>query len=71
MSVQEMIREARALSPDELKQFMRALIDLMPAETASKEHSITELRGLGAELWQGIDAQAYVNQLRSEWDDRP
>jgi hypothetical protein len=30
-----------------------------------------ELHGLGAEIWQGIDAQEYVEQLRSEWDDRP
>jgi hypothetical protein len=71
MSLQEMIQEARALSPDEIKQLMRALIDLMPAEAAPKQHSIMELRGLGAEIWQGINAQEYVNQLRSEWDDRP
>jgi len=23
---------------------------------------------MGAEVWQGIDAQDYVNRLRSEWD---
>jgi hypothetical protein len=34
-------------------------------------HSILELEGLGAEIWEGIDAQEYVDQLRSEWDDRP
>jgi hypothetical protein len=27
-------------------------------------HSILELEGLGAELWEGIDAQEYVNALR-------
>ncbi len=32
--------------------------------------SIMELHGLGAASWQGIDAQAYVNQLRDEWDAR-
>jgi hypothetical protein len=36
-----------------------------------KLHSLLELEGLGAELWEGIDAQEYVNQLRSEWDHRP
>ena len=30
-------------------------------------HSIMELRGLGAEIWKGIDAQEWVNQLRREW----
>jgi hypothetical protein len=33
-------------------------------------HSVLELVGLGAEIWEGIDAQDYVNQLRSEWDER-
>lgn len=32
--------------------------------------SILELRGLGKELWDGIDAQEYVNELRNEWPDR-
>jgi hypothetical protein len=24
--------------------------------------------GLGKEIWEGIDPQAYVNELRDEWD---
>ena len=31
-------------------------------------HSIMELHGLGKEIWEGIDPQAYVDQLRAEWD---
>jgi hypothetical protein len=34
------------------------------------KHRLTELRGLGKEIWEGIDAQEYVNQLRDEWDER-
>ena len=30
-----------------------------------------ELHGLGAEIWEGVDAQEYVNELRKEWDHRP
>ncbi len=33
--------------------------------------SLLELEGLGAEIWEGIDAQGYVTALRSEWDHRP
>ncbi len=32
--------------------------------------SITELHGLGKEIWEGIDAQNYVDQLRDEWEQR-
>jgi AbrB family looped-hinge helix DNA binding protein len=28
------------------------------------------LRGLGAEVWQGVDPVEYVRELRREWDDR-
>ena len=28
------------------------------------------LRGLGSEIWQGIDPVDYVRELRHEWDDR-
>jgi hypothetical protein len=31
------------------------------------QHSITELRGLGKEIWQGMDAQEYVEQERASW----
>jgi hypothetical protein len=33
-----------------------------------EKRSILELRGLGAEIWQGVEAQTYVNELRDEWD---
>ena len=35
-----------------------------------RQRSLLELEGLGAELWRGVDAQAYVDQLRVEGDQR-
>lgn len=32
--------------------------------------SILELRGLGKEVWKGIDAKLYIDELRDEWDAR-
>ena len=40
----------------------------VPDPIDEPEHSLLELEGLGAEIWQGIDAQQYVNELRDEWD---
>lgn len=39
-----------------------------PRLQSEKRRSILELEGLGEEIWKGIDAQDYVNQLRDEWD---
>lgn len=27
-----------------------------------------DIRGVGKEIWDGIDAQEYVNRLRDEWE---
>jgi len=74
MTVLEVLEQAKALSLKERKQLMKLLVDTLDAPAAElprPKHSILELAGLGAEMWEGIDPQEYVNQLRSEWDHRP
>jgi hypothetical protein len=43
--------------------------DLAPA--AEQTRSIMELEGLGADIWQGVEAQQYVDELRAEWERQP
>lgn len=33
------------------------------------QRSLLELKGLGAEIWDGIEAQEEVNKLRDEWEE--
>lgn len=40
-------------------------------EKPSIKHNIEELRGLGKEIWEGVDAQEYVDSLRQEWESPP
>ncbi|MCK6554062.1 hypothetical protein L6Q96_05690 [Candidatus Binatia bacterium] len=28
-----------------------------------------DLKGLGKEIWKGVDAQEYVSRLRDEWEE--
>ena len=54
-----------------LRLLARIADDLAVTDAAAdddKTLSIMGLHGLGATIWQGIDAQEYVNQLRDEWD---
>ena len=37
------------------------------AETPPTAHW-RDLHGLGSEIWEGEDAQEYVNRLRDEWE---
>jgi hypothetical protein len=70
MTLQEVIQEVQTLSIEEQKQLLKLLVDMV-TEPPTKQRSLLELRGLGKEIWEGMDAQEYINQLRSEWDHRP
>jgi hypothetical protein len=37
---------------------------------SGRRRSLLELEGLGADMWEGTDAQDYVDELRREWDRR-
>ncbi len=52
----------------QLRLLARIAQDLAADDEDSGELSIMDLHGLGAEIWQGIDAQQYVNEMRDEWD---
>ena len=40
-------------------------------EVEKPRRSLMELEGLGKEIWEGIDVQEYVNEMRDEWEHRP
>ena len=67
----EVRRLAESLTPDEQMQLIEDLFGLIRQRvtlTPKHKRSILELRGLGKEIWNGIDAQEYVNQERDSWN---
>ena len=63
------LESASALSHEEQLRLIQELTSLATAERpASRKRSILELRGLGKEIWQGIDAQEYVDSERDSWN---
>ena len=61
-NVEALIEAAKHLTPEDHESLLRALLEesTLPAD----RRRITEIRGLGKEVWQGIDAQDYVNAER-------
>ena len=63
------------LSPEHRRRLLAIItrdLTRLPDESSEvKTRSLMELEGLGAELWEGVDAQEHVNELRAEWDHRP
>lgn len=68
MTVAKVLEQVKALSPEERKELANLLIGLVDLDTTSLQRRLSELRGVGKEIWQGVDAQAYVDQMRDEWD---
>lgn len=74
MTITDILEQAQTLSVHERKELAKLLIDSLEVQPSGSveqaQHSILELAGLGADIWTGIDAQEYVNQLRDEWKHR-
>ena len=64
----------KSLLPTERLRLLELIIHDLTAQftepVEKSKRSIMELHGLGKEIWEGIDAQEYVNGLRKEWDHR-
>lgn len=64
-SYEDVLRLAENLSQDEIE---RLIGDLAKRASEHADRSILELGGLGAEIWERIDAQEYVNSERASWN---
>ncbi len=64
LTVKELIEAAKRLKPQDRERLVRALT----RDPARPMRHITELRGLGKEIWQGQDAQEYVDAERDSWE---
>lgn len=66
-------QHVQSLSEAERLRLVGQIVDGIAQERGAglSRGSILELRGKGAEVWRGVDAAAYVDELRREWDQRP
>jgi hypothetical protein len=58
------------LNETERDEIMKVLQNLKESEIEAKKAKITNLAGLGKEMWHSIDVDKYLKDLRAEWDDR-
>ena len=64
----QLLAQALKLDTAEQLRLLEELAVLLRQRLATgSRHSLLELQGLGKEIWQGIDAQEYVNQERATW----
>jgi hypothetical protein len=74
VTFENVLQEVQKWPLDERKRLISAVVDTLtipldlPAVEDDREYTLLDLEGLGKEIWEGIDAQQYVDALRSEWD---
>ncbi|HJY87280.1 MAG TPA: hypothetical protein VKE24_10630 [Candidatus Acidoferrales bacterium] len=57
------------LSPEEKLQLIEHVArDLQRKPQATLRLSWKDARGLGKEIWEGVDVDRYIDELRNEWD---
>ena len=60
----EILNRAKGqLSPEQQQRLVEELSQHAARKNGSRQHSILELEGLGAEIWEGIDPDEYVPLL--------
>jgi hypothetical protein len=72
MTLEMIIEEIRTLPVRERKRLIGMIVDTLPEETsapAPRKHNILEFEGVGADMWRGVDVQAYLDEMRNEWDN--
>ncbi len=61
----DILNRAQQLTPEEQLKLIDELAQ--HAGQVNGKRSILELKGLGKQMWQGIDADEYVRKERESW----
>jgi hypothetical protein len=65
----EVIALVEKLSPKEKLQLIGHLAHNLQQESQPTPRlSWKDARGLGKEIWEGVDVDRYIDDLRNEWD---
>ncbi len=64
----QIIKQLPALSEEEKKKLYDELSKMVHMRANRPKRSILELRGLGMEIWNGIDVDEYISKERESWN---
>lgn len=68
LTYEQLLTQATRLRRADQPRLLADLATAVAHDGSAPRHSVTTLRGLGKELWRGVDAQQYVNDERTAWD---
>ena len=69
VNIKQIINEIEKLDYNDKINLMSGIIKLLKREKkANKSVSVTQLKGLGKNIWQKTDTDAYMSSERESWD---
>ena len=65
----DVLQRVQRLSPEDQLRLLEHVASLVRSQVTSpsQRRSILELKGLGKEIWQDVDAQDYIDRERASW----
>ena len=63
----DLLDRVERLGSQEQLRLLGDIAAMLERRTSGSPTSILELRGLGKEVWDGVDAQEYVDRERASW----
>ena len=68
MSIEQIYeRFIKVLPASEQRRLVQLILAGWDVAPPHEVHYLKELHGFGKEIWQQVDAQEYIERLRSEW----
>ncbi|HPD17050.1 MAG TPA: hypothetical protein PLE19_19070 [Planctomycetota bacterium] len=64
----ELLNCVERLESEEQLRLLGDIAAMLRRRNGDRPASILELRGLGKEVWDGVDAQEYVDRERASWN---
>jgi len=68
VDVERIYKDISRLSENEKKIILSKLLSEIKSAEEKNRNDIYSIRGMGKEVWEGLDAQDYVNDERSSWE---
>ena len=69
INLENIYKQASKLkSKEKLTLISKLSLDLQRSKKTEK-HKLSELQGLGKEIWQKIDVERYLHDLRGGWNE--
>ncbi len=63
----KLYKQITQLSGPEKKALLMRLVNDVQSSESSDKHSIFEIKGVGSNIWNDMDAQDYVSKERNSW----